>query len=732
MREDWPIVRDLVLVGGGHTHALVLRMWGMSPQPGVRLTLINPDPTAPYTGMLPGHIAGHYNRADLMIDLVRLAEFAGARLILDRAVGLDLADRKIRLSDRPPLDYDVLSIDIGIGSAPEGLDGFAEHGVAAKPLGPFAGRWQDFLAAAPPVPNLVVIGAGVGGVEVALACSHRLKQAGRQPKITLLEQGEVALTGVSARARRMLLARVQAEGIALLTGVEPIRVSARDVALADGRRIPADFTLSAAGARPQEWLQSTGLALTGGFVEVGPTLLTSDPAIFAVGDCAHLTRSPRPKAGVFAVREAPILYRNLRAALSGTPMRAFHPQRNYLKLISLGSQQALAVKAGYAVQGRWLWHWKDRIDRTFMAKFEGLPAMPPRSTPPGAAADLRAMLAARPLCGACGAKLGPDTLQTALSALPRPLRGDVLEGSGDDAAVLQMGDTVQVITTDHLRAFTGDTRLMARVAAIHAMGDVLAMGAVPQVSLAQITLPAAATRIQSGMLAEIMDAASAVFRAEGADVVGGHSTIGAELTIGFTVTGLLPSRTALRRKGGAKPGEALVLSRPLGTGTVLAALMAQARVPGLILGEAVAATFASMTRLQGPAARILWPEATAMTDVTGFGLAGHLLELLDASGVAAHLTLSAIPLLPGAAALAAAGQASSLAPANRRATMGRMVTPDTPRAALLWDPQTCGGFLAAVPMDRAEALVAALRAAGEDAARIGMVVTGAPGIVAET
>ncbi len=723
------MVRDLVLVGGGHAHALVMRMWAMRPQPGVRLTLISPEAAAPYTGMLPGHVAGHYQRGELMIDLYRLAEAAGARFILDRAVGLDPGARQLMLNGRPPVGYDVLSLDVGVGSGLPEVPGFDAHGAAARPLGDFAERWARFVEAAPPAPQVVVVGAGVAGVEVSLAMAHRLRGLGRQPGITVLERGAEALSHVGAGARRELLAQLQAAGIVLICEASPQSVGPDRVVLRDGRVLPSDFTLAVAGARPQGWLGGAGLALHEGFVVVGPTLQSSDARVFAVGDCAHLGHAPRPKAGVFAVRAAGVLHQNLRNALAGGRLRAYWPQRDYLKLVSLGDRVALADKAGLRLSGRGLWWLKDRIDRAFMAKFEELPVMAPRVVPRGAAEGLAALAAGPPLCGGCGAKLGAATLGAALAALPTPVRADVLAGPGDDAAVLRVGGALQVITTDHLRPLTRDTRLMARIAAIHAMGDVLAMGAVPQAALAQVTLPAAAPAMQAAMLAEIMEAAAEVFGAEGAEVVGGHSTEGAELVIGFTVTGVVPEGSALRRKGGARAGDALVLTRALGTGTVLAALMAQARVPGLILGEAVAATFAAMTRGQGPGARLVAAQARAVTDVTGFGLAGHLMEMVEASGVGAVVSLGMVPLLPGAAALAAAGQASSLAAANRAALAGRITVPDDPRTGLLWDPQTCGGFLAAVPADVAPALVAALREAGEvGASVIGEVVAGPAGI----
>ncbi|MEO8244283.1 MAG: FAD-dependent oxidoreductase, partial [bacterium] len=336
-----PLVKDVVLIGGGHSHALVLRMWAMEPLPGARLTLINPDPIAPYTGMLPGLIAGHYSRDDIMIDLVRLARFAGARLILDRAVGIDPDRRLIQLAHRPALAYDVASLDIGITSDLPDLPGFPEHSVSAKPLGAYAKSWEAFLTDAPQEPRLVILGGGVGGIELALASAYRLRASGRRPQITVLQSGPEALPGLSDKARARLMNACAAQEITVRLNSLATSASWDHVTLDDYTTLPSDFTLTVAGARPYPWLAGTGLALTDGFLTTSATLQTSDPAIFASGDCAHQAHAPRPKAGVFAVRAAPVLLHNLRAALTGAALVPYRPQRDYLKLISLGSQTAL-------------------------------------------------------------------------------------------------------------------------------------------------------------------------------------------------------------------------------------------------------------------------------------------------------------------------------------------------------------------------------------------------------
>jgi selenide,water dikinase len=698
-----PLVKELVLLGGGHTHALVLRRWGMRPVPGVRLTLINPGPTAPYTGMLPGHVAGHYAREALDIDLVRLARFAGARLILGAADAIDPVARRVRVPGRAPIAYDLLSVDIGITSDMADLPGFAEHAIAAKPLSPFADRWSGYCAGDGPA-RIAVIGGGIAGVELALACAHRMRRLGRAADVSVIDRGGI-LDGQPGRVR--LWQAMDAYGIRRIEGTAPARVTAGAVVLEDGREVASGFTIGAAGAVPHGWLAQCGLKMQGGYMVVDETLRSvSHPEVYGAGDCVHLSHAPRPKAGVFAVRAAPILAWNLRADLTGAQRRAFRPQRDFLKLVSLGGKDALAEKAGWTLAGPILWRWKDRIDRRFMDKLGTLPRMVAPLPPRGAATGVAREMAGPAPCGGCGAKLGAGALSGLLGGAP-----------GEDAAVLETGGARQVISTDHLRGFAEDPVLVARAAAVHAMGDIWAMGACPQAALTTVILPRMAARMQGAWLDEVMEAAREVFTAEGVEVVGGHSSMGAELTLGFTVTGLLDRAPVTL--AGARAGDVLILSRGIGTGVVLAAEMRRAAE-----GADVAAAWAQMTTPQGAAAAILAPVAHAMTDVTGFGLAGHLGNICAASGVGAEVTLDAVPLLPGALALSQAGVRSTLWAQNRAALEGRVEVPETAAGALVYDPQTAGGLLAAVPEAEAARLLTDLRAAGFDAARIGMVTEG--------
>jgi selenide,water dikinase len=718
MSASVPLTRDLVLIGGGHAHALVLRMWGMDPLPGARLTVIDPNPVAPYTGMLPGLVAGHYRREELEIDLVRLARFAGARLIVGAVTGIEAGAGRVTVAGRGEIGFDVASVDVGIHSGMPRLPGFAEHGVAAKPLGPFAGAWEGFLGrvADGTAPQAAVIGGGIAGIELSMAMAYRLRGVAGRAEVTLIERSVEIAPGAPVIRPRLIRA-CAAAGVLIVTGAEVAQVTGAGVILSDGTQIAAGFVAGAAGARAHGWLAETGLPVTeDGFLRVGADLrVEGQEAIFAAGDCAHLSHAPRPKAGVYAVRAAPVLRDNLRAVLSGGKTRPFHPQRDYLKLISLGGKSALGEKMGMAFGGPLLWRLKDRIDRKFMVQFAELPAMAAAEAP-----RLRALggVGDEPLCGGCGAKVAPGVLREVLAAELSRGREDVLTGPGDDAAVIRVGGVRQVLTTDHLRGFTEDLGVMARIAALHALGDVWAMGAKPQAALVSVTLPRLSEVLQARSMVEIMAQAGDALRCAGAEIVGGHSTLGAEASIGFTVTGILDGEAITI--AGAMPGDVLILTRPLGSGVLLAAEMR-----GVADGRDIAALLAALQVPQGEAAEILG-QAHAMTDVTGFGLAGHLMAMCRASGVAAEVDLAQVPVYAGAEGLAAAGVRSTIWAANVAAAP--VVGGAGPRLALLHDPQTAGGMLAAVGADAVQGVVQRLHAAGHEAAVIGRIVAGPVGI----
>jgi len=724
-----PVVKDVLLVGAGHAHVAVLRRFGMAPLPGVRLTLLTREVDTPYSGMLPGVVAGHYTFDDAHIDAGRLARFAGARLYPDEAVGIDLAARRVLCRGRPPVPYDLLSLDIGSRPNTGDVPGAAEHAIPVKPIDSFLARFAGVLARvqAGRSRHVLLVGGGAGGVELLLSVEHRLRQEAKGLRFTLVTGSADILIGFPPGFRARFRATLAKRGIAVQAGVKVAAVEPGGILLAEGARLAADEILWVTEAAPASWLAGTGLPLDEqGFLLVDVTLRAAD-GVFAAGDMIAFPGAI-PRSGVYAVRAGPVLADNIRATLTGRPLRPYRPQANALAIVSTGRPHAILTRNGVSFEGGWAWRLKDRIDRRWMAKYNDLPPMP--EPPAGPASPLADRAAVRDIsaiamrCGGCGAKVGATVLSRALGRIAPAVRTDVLVGldAPDDAAVVDTGGSrLSVHTVDYFRAIVDDPYRFGMIAANHALGDVYAMGAEPQTALAIATVPYGVEAKVEADLSDMMQGANEILRDAGCALVGGHTSEGAELSLGFAVNGLA-DRDGFLRKGGLRPGDALILTKPIGTGTLLAADMR-----GLAKSRWVQAAVRHMTTSNRRAAAVLTRHGVhAATDVTGFGLLGHLVEMTKASGVDARLRLDSIPVLDGARETAAAGVLSSLQPANvrlRRAIRGLEAAQRLPLYPLLFDPQTAGGLLAGVPAAEADACVAALRAEGyAQAAVIGEVL----------
>jgi selenide,water dikinase len=723
-----PVIKDVVLVGAGHAHVTVLRMFGMDPLPGVRFTLISRELHTPYSGMLPGLVAGHYDFDEAHIDTAPLTRLANARLYHAEATGIDLTGRRVLCRNRPPVPYDLVSLDIGSTPNTGTIPGAAEFAIPVKPIDGFLRRFDDLVARVltrQGRAHIVLVGGGAGGVELILSVEARLRREiaragydGAGLSFTLITAGDDILPSFPARFRHRFRAILAEHGIAVRIGSAVTRV-ARGALQAGGETVAADEILWTTQAAPAGWLTETGLALSPeGFIMVDANLRALGRGdVFAAGDTIAFTPRELPHSGVYAVRAGPILAANIRRTLTGQALKKFRPQRRALYLVTTGGRHALGARNGLMVEGDWVWRWKDGIDRRFMAKFNVLPQMRPSEAPAHSPlADKKALQEVSAFamrCGGCGAKVAATALTRALSGIAPPLRGDIIVGleAPDDAAVIDTGgERLSVQSVDYFRAMIDDPYLFGKIAANHALGDIYAMGGTPQSALAIATLPFGLQSKVEADLAAMMAGADAVLRDADCALVGGHTSEGAELALGFAINGLVARGAALRKRG-MKPGDVLILTKAIGTGVLMAAHMR-----GKAKARWLEAALEQMTQSNRAAADILRTHgARAATDVTGFGLIGHLSEMTRPVDADIRLTLGALPLLDGAQQCLDTGILSSMQPAN--AGFRRMIA-DLPRVRkdsrypLLFDPQTAGGLLAAVPSSTAAACLADLQNAG--------------------
>jgi selenide,water dikinase len=374
-------MKRLVLFGGGHSHVEVLRRFGLAPVPGVELVLVSPHRWTPYSGMLPGLVAGHYAYEAVHIDLDRLARFARARFLPTIVTGLDPLARAATLADGTRLEFDLASLDIGSTPATAGVPGASEHAIVVKPVEAFLRAWDQIVerARAGTLTRGVVVGGGAAGLELVLAMQHRIAQAtGRRDAAQwqLVTDVDALLPTHGARVRA-IFRRVLAEREIEVHLASPVKRVDPGVAFtANGFRVAGDLIVWATGAAASPRLAGTGLAVDErGFVAVDEALRSiSHPNLFAAGDCATMVGHPRPKSGVYAVRQGPPLAANLRNALEGRPLGRYVPQARALALISAGDRYAVASRDGWALEGAWVWRWKDWIDRRFMRRYANLPA----------------------------------------------------------------------------------------------------------------------------------------------------------------------------------------------------------------------------------------------------------------------------------------------------------------------------------------------------------------------
>ena len=731
MQMQTPNVRDLLLLGGGHSHVQVLKHFAMHPVPGVRLTLISDDYVSPYSGMVPGYIAGHYSLDEVQIALGPLCRRAGARFICANVTGLDRDSRRVLMAGRPALRYDVLSINSGAQPDLQGMPG-----IAVKPISRFLSQWPELLAtmrsqlaadsssSGRRMRGVMLVGAGAGGIELAFACRASLPA---QVPIKLV--GPTLLPGSNRIAKKLVRRAMCEKNIVYITQrVTKARTTAEgfSVTLANETIEETGQLLWVTDVCAPNWLAESGLDCDDkGFVSVNESMQSiNDSHIFVAGDAAHLQGQERAKAGVFAVRVAPILAKNLARAVQGLPLQGprsrFRPQSSFLTLIGLGAPDrpdAIAIRGSWASRSKIFWRLKERIDRRFVRRFNELPEMeiPSIDLPE----PLAAALPDDPMrCGGCGAKLAANPLRRVLQKLPSQSAEHVSLGIGDDAAEVRHGTGTTLLSVDGFRAMVDDPYLLGRICAHHSLNDLYAMGAQPTSALALATIPLMAEPMMEDDLHQLLRGVVDVLNASDTPLVGGHSAEGAELSIALTVTGT-PGQTTLT-KSGARVGDMLLLTKPLGTGVILAGAMRGMHVPGAIAGAVNC-----MDTSNALSVEVLRNYAVnALTDVTGFGLLGHLSEILRGSDCGVSLPLNDIPLLPGALLMAKQGIASSLQASNALVLADFTLATDLDAEilALLSDPQTSGGLLASVPAHQADSCLTALRAQQIEAAMIGEIV----------
>ena len=732
MLSGGAIQLDLVLLGGGHAQVAVLKSFAMRPLPGLRITVVTDVLLTPYSGMLPAFVEGLWRHSDMHIDLVKLAERAGARLIHARCIGLNPEKKQLFFKNRPAIGYDVLSINSGAAPALSEISGADAHGIPVKPISGFV---EKLHLAGNPKGAVALVGGGAASVELGLALrSYFQNTYNTQPEMHIISRSDRLLPQFPKRAHTLSQNALNAADITTYLGVSAEKFDEDTIYLSDGRQIAADLKFLVTPAKPPDWLKQTGLSLDKhGYISVNNSLQTDDyPDIFASGDVASIKGYAREKAGVFAVRSGPYLVHNLRAFITGKALRRHIPQKRYLALLGLADGTAIAVRGGLVFRSRFYFWLKQWIDKRFIEKFTNLPEMPVAYAERLKLAETQTDKADPAFdtmrCLGCGAKTGPDSLRLALSKAC-----ETAKSLGADSAFLpdinSLSDSASfqlptkdpqleiVQSIDSLSQMVSDPYIFGRIAALHALSDIFVAGGKPVTALAQIQLSFARQDIQQDALISMLTGALMELSHARVKLVGGHTSEGHDTTCGFSILGVKSANTSLLNTDSCH----LIITKPIGIGMSLAAQMR-----GEIGGESYNLVIQTMLQSNQTAAEILRAyDGAQMTDVTGFGLARHSATLLSQTAFpGAEIWLDAIPTLPDVKQLIDKQIFSSLHGLNAKNLPLEMPNRGN-QYQILFDPQTAGGVLAFVPAVQSSACLKALNDAGyQKAAIIGKTIEG--------
>jgi selenide,water dikinase len=748
--------KNVVLLGIGHTHAHLVKQWAMEPIANVNLIGITDHGRATYSGMLPGVLAGDYSPSQMEIDLVQLLSAAKVPWIQESLIRVDRQAKRLTFDSGRQLRYDLLSV--GVGSRPDALPvQFRQGGqpalpvIGIKPMQTFLPRLEDGIREAArqvtgqtvglagqgqkcsrPI-QIDVVGGGLGSVEVVLCLRHFLSRCGWQPehyRLRLLSGSPNPPVGCLASTRRRILRHLADLAVTLIPNTKLVAIEGDRLRCSDGQYLPSDLViyLGAGSAAPATRLidlprDERGCILTNACLQS-----IGDDFVWAGGDCGTIQNQPLPKAGVFAVRQGPVMWDNLKRWAQGEALQPYRPQSDFLKLINLGGKRAIGEWRGISFEGRWVWRLKDRIDSKFMNMYQTLPAKLAREMGQQAvrtqairSSPIRVIGETKPAmrCLGCGSKIASDSLRHVLQTISN----DHADSSFNVVDSTKMADDITVIpwassfatrdqpahgglaiSVDAFPTPLTDPWLSGRLAVIHALSDLWASGVKPQNVLATVEIPFGARQAQEDMLQQVMGGIVSELALHQVTLVGGHTLEGPRLAIALTVLGQTKTGEVPAPKQGLQSGDRLILTKGLGTGIALAALH-QGWCPSAVY-ERVLASMLAHNAIGLELVELF--SVHAMTDVTGFGLLGHLREMTTSVGLEVRLSVPVLrkQVFPGIEGLLRRGIRSTMHENNQSFLAGVILeSPLKPNelsaegelATLLLDPQTSGGLVLAVP-----------------------------------
>ncbi|GAB4009781.1 MAG: selenide, water dikinase SelD [Bdellovibrio sp.] len=648
----------------------------MRPLSNVKMILISDQDAAPYSGMLPGYMMGKYPLEKIHFNLWKLTSQAGILFIRDRIKRIDKKNKLIFFeSERSPLFYDVLSINIGI-TPKEIIADSKSNIIPLKPISSMVTKWELALEQLKNSDRLklAVVGGGPAGIETASALATRIKELSKNHEITLFHQGTVLGHDLPQKAQSIISASLLSQGIHFELNAKVHKIENGKCFYHDRQSDSFDLIFLATPAQAPAIFKNSHLTTNPeGFLSVNKFLQSvDDPSIFAAGDCIDFTEHSLPKAGVFAVRQGMILSHNVRQFAQGKEnprLLPFVPQKKFLKLIHISPKKILASRGMLNSASSLFWPWKKMIDLRFMHKFGTLPLT---------MSEMERNHEFVNTCGGCGAKISNSLLSEVIGLLKLTYSNE-LPTTIEDCYPVNSNDSNQLISVDGLRAFIQDPFIYGKISTLHALSDLWVSGVRPHTLVVSVGLAHRQDSLQRNFLIQVMSGILSVCQEHQIKLANAHTFENAEDHLSLTVLGAPEGK--LIRKGHIRSDQIILMSKKLGTGIALNALM-KADIEFYHVKDVIDIMFTPNSLTESERLHV-----SAGTDITGFGLIGHLLEMLAGSHLGIKLDSKSIPYFDFTEILLERGHRSFLIDENKKAFMTRIngFAPD-----ILFDPQTNG------------------------------------------
>ena len=698
--EEIPITNDLVLIGGGHSHLLVLMKLSKRPIKGNRITLITNEIDTPYSGMIPGYIEGIYSWRDSHIDLYRLCLKLNVRFIHAEVERVSAYDKEIYFKDRPKIKFDVLSINTGIQSNNSDIKGAAKYCLPVKPISKLA---NNFLNKITNYKSIAFIGGGAGSVELALAIKKRFLNINQEIKITLISGKRGLLSAFPQKTKLISLKTLEKFKIDIIEYKRVLEVKPKQIILSDKSILKIDKAILSTNSMTPKWLTRSDILLTkDNYILVNKSFQTNYKYVFASGDVIDFDNQNLKKAGVFAVRSGKPLAVNIKKFIIGKNLLEYKFNKNYLALIGTSKASAIATKYNLTFNSKFFFYLKSYIDKRFIKKFSDFRIRKKITLDVLKTSLLNIFVKHKEKitdennfmqCKGCAAKVP-------LNALKKALPQEIVSTSEDAVSVPNYPDLFQ--TVDMINSIITDPFILGKIAANHSISDLVSVNSQITSAMMILQLPFSKTEINSRDLEQVLLGAKEIFKLVDCPLIGGHTMIGKDKdpVIGFSILGQKQKKMeSIKNRRNIKTKDLLILTERIGSGLIFAGInnyLIDSHFQTDVIKQMIKGNLNF-----GKISNHL--NILSMTDITGFGLANHLLNLIKRDNSKTGLTIypNKIPLFEGVNECINKNIKSSLFESNYDIAQKDIIYKRDKSKIdnIIYDPQTVGGIAFIIPQE---------------------------------